>query len=379
MASKPTKKNVPVVAMVSDSEERAKAIKTAMAKIERDFGAGAIMKLGENSRMEVQAIPTGSLSLDLALGIGGVPRGRIIEIFGPESSGKTTVALHIIAEAQKAGGEAAFIDAEHALDPVYAKALGVDIDKLLISQPDSGNDALEITETLVRTGAIDVVVVDSVAALVPRQELEGDMGAATVGAQARMMSQAMRKLSSVISKTNSIVIFINQLREKVGVVYGNPETTPGGRALKFFASVRIDVRKAEQLKEGTTAYGNHVKCKIVKNKVAPPFRVAEFDLVYGKGISHASEVLDFAVALDIIQKSGSWFSYEGERLGQGRDNARKALETNPALSMEIEEKIRALNEQTMEMITEKNPEADIEGDDDFDIQLIKDDSLGIDD
>lgn len=379
MASKPTKKNIPVVAMVSDKEERDKAIKTAMAKIERDFGAGAIMKLGENTRMEVQSIPTGSLSLDLALGIGGVPRGRIIEIFGPESSGKTTVALHIVAEAQKAGGEAAFIDAEHALDPVYAKALGVDIDKLLISQPDCGEDALEITEALVRTGAIDVVVVDSVAALVPRQEIEGDMGASTVGAQARLMSQAMRKLSSVISRTNAIVIFINQLREKVGIVYGNPETTPGGRALKFFSSVRIDVRKAEQLKDGATAYGNHVKCKVVKNKVAPPFRVAEFDLIYGKGISHMSEVLDFAVALDLIQKSGSWFSYEGERLGQGRENARKALENNSALAAEIESKIRAMSEKTAQMMTEVVGEDGIEGDDDFDIRMLKDDDLGIDD
>ncbi len=379
MASKPTKKNIPVVAMVSDKEERDKAIKTAMAKIERDFGAGAIMKLGENTRMEVQSIPTGSLSLDLALGIGGVPRGRIIEIFGPESSGKTTVALHIVAEAQKAGGEAAFIDAEHALDPVYAKALGVDIDKLLISQPDCGEDALEITEALVRTGAIDVVVVDSVAALVPRQEIEGDMGASTVGAQARLMSQAMRKLSSVISRTNAIVIFINQLREKVGIVYGNPETTPGGRALKFFSSVRIDVRKAEQLKDGATAYGNHVKCKVVKNKVAPPFRVAEFDLIYGKGISHMSEVLDFAVALDLIQKSGSWFSYEGERLGQGRENARKALENNSALAAEIESKIRAMSEKTAQMMTEVVGEDSIEGDDDFDIRMLKDDDLGIDD
>ncbi len=376
---KTTKKaGVPVVAMVSDKEERAKAIKTAMQKIERDFGAGAIMKLGENSQMEVQAIPTGSLSLDLALGIGGVPRGRIIEIYGPESSGKTTVALHIIAVAQKAGGEAAFIDAEHALDPVYAKALGVNTDSLLVSQPDCGEDALEITEALVRTGAIDVVVVDSVAALVPRQEIEGDMGASTVGVQARLMSQAMRKLSSVISRTNAIVIFINQLREKVGVIYGNPETTPGGRALKFFSSVRIDVRKGEQLKEGGNAYGNHVKCKVVKNKVAPPFRVAEFDLIYGKGISHTSEVLDFAVALDLIQKSGSWFSYQGERLGQGRENARKALETNPALEREIENKIRAMSEQTDEMMTEAM-DSDIEGDDDFDIRMLKDDDLGIDD
>ena len=372
---KANKKNVPVVSMVEDKTERAKAIKTAMAKIERDFGAGAIMKLGENTHMEVQAISTGSLSLDLALGIGGVPRGRIIEIFGPESSGKTTVALHIVAEAQKAGGEAAFIDAEHALDPVYAKALGVDTDALLVSQPDCGEDALEITEELVRTGAIDVVVVDSVAALVPRQEIEGGMGASTVGVQARLMSQAMRKLSAVVSKTNAIVIFINQLREKVGVIYGNPETTPGGRALKFFSSVRIDVRKAEQLKEGDTAYGNHVKCKVVKNKVAPPFRVAEFDLIYGKGISHMSEVLDYAVALDLIRKSGSWFSYEGERLGQGRENTRKTLENNPALAQEIEQKIRAMREQTENMIAE----ADVVDDDDedFDISMLKDDDLGL--
>lgn len=376
---KSNKKNIAPVVMVSDKEEREKAIKTAMEKIERDFGAGAIMKLGQNTHMEVQSISTGSLSLDLALGIGGVPRGRIIEIFGPESSGKTTVALHIVAEAQKAGGEAAFIDAEHALDPVYAKALGVDTDALLVSQPDCGEDALEITEELIRTGAIDVVVVDSVAALVPRQEIEGDMGASTVGVQARLMSQAMRKLSAVISKTNAIVIFINQLREKVGNVYGNPETTPGGRALKFFSSVRIDVRKGEQLKEKDVAYGNHVKCKVVKNKVAPPFRVAEFDLIYGKGISHMSEVLDYGVALGLIQKSGSWFSYAGERLGQGRENARKALEGDLATAKEIESKIRAMREQTENLVADMEPmgDGDESAEDDFDIAMLKDDELSL--
>ena len=352
-----------------DEEGKKQALATAITQLKRQYGEGTIMKLGENTRMAVQAVHTGSLSLDLALGIGGVPRGRIIEIFGPESSGKTTVALHIVAEVQKLGGTAAFIDAEHALDPVYAEALGVNVNELLVSQPDCGEDALEITEALVRSGAIDVAVVDSVAALVPRQEIEGEMGASMVGVQARLMSQAMRKLSAVISKSNAVVIFINQLREKVGVMYGNPETTTGGRALKFYASVRIDVRKTEQLKNGNDIYGNHVKCKIVKNKVAPPFRVAEFDILYGKGISHASEVLDFGVNLEIIQKSGAWFSYNGERIGQGKDNARKTLEDNPAMMNEIEEKIREMSVQE-DMITE-DFDIDEDGEDEFDIRTLK--------
>ena len=370
MATKKTAvaKTVPI----DDKAARKKALNTALAQLERDFGAGAVMKLGENTRMEVQAVHTGSLALDFALGIGGVPRGRIIEIFGPESSGKTTVALHIIAEVQKEGGEAAFIDAEHALDPVYAKALGVNINELLVSQPDCGEDALEITEALVRSGAIDVVVVDSVAALVPRQEIDGDMGASMVGVQARLMSQAMRKLSAVISKSNAVVIFINQLREKVGVMYGNPETTPGGRALKFYSSVRIDVRKTEQLKNGADVYGNRVKCKIVKNKVAPPFKVAEFDILYGKGISKSSELIDMGITLGIIKKSGSWFSYEGERLAQGKDNARKVFENNPELMDELEAKVRSM----ADALNNQSDEFELDDDDDldsFDIETISDD------
>ena len=298
------------------------------------------MRLGDNMNMEVKSVPTGSLSLDLALGIGGVPRGRIIEIFGPESSGKTTVALHMIAEVQKAGGEAAFIDAEHALDPVYAKNLGVNINDLLVSQPDDGEAALEVCEALVRSGAVEIVVVDSVAALVPKSEIEGDMGDSHVGLHARLMSQALRKLSGAISKSNCIVVFINQLREKVGIVYGNPEVTTGGRALKFYASVRIDVRKGEQIKDGTNFIGNHVKCKIVKNKVAPPFKTAEFDIIFGKGISKESELVDLGVQFEIIEKSGSWFSYGGQRLAQGRDNVRVLLTEDKALAAEIEEKIR---------------------------------------
>ena len=347
---------------IDDKEARKKALSTALAQLERDFGAGTVMKLGENTRMEVQAVHTGSLALDFALGIGGVPKGRIIEIFGPESSGKTTVALHVIAEVQKAGGEAAFIDAEHALDPVYAKALGVNINELLVSQPDCGEDALEITEALVRSGAIDVVVVDSVAALVPRQEIDGEMGASMVGVQARLMSQAMRKLSSVISKSNAVVIFINQLREKVGVMYGNPETTPGGRALKFYSSVRIDIRKTEQLKNGADVYGNRVKCKIVKNKVAPPFKVAEFDILYGKGISKSSELIDMGITLGIIKKSGSWFSYEGERLAQGKDNTRKIFETNQELMDELEAKVRAMADK----LVDNGEEFELDEDDDID-------------
>ena len=371
MAAKAKKAVAVVDPSKLDEQGKKEALDTAIKQLKKQYGEGTIMKLGENTRMAVQAVHTGSLSLDLALGIGGVPRGRIIEIFGPESSGKTTVALHIISEVQKLGGTAAFIDAEHALDPVYAEALGVNVNELLVSQPDCGEDALEITEALVRSGAIDVAVVDSVAALVPRQEIEGEMGASMVGVQARLMSQAMRKLSSVISKSNAVVIFINQLREKVGVMYGNPETTTGGRALKFYASVRIDVRKTEQLKNGNDIYGNHVKCKIVKNKVAPPFRVAEFDILYGKGISHASEVLDFGVNLDIIQKSGAWFSYNGERIGQGKDNARKTLEDNPEMMAEIEEKVREMSTQAT-MSTE-DFDIDEDGEDEFDIRTLKND------
>ena len=366
------KKKSAVVAPVS-AEDKKKALATALSQIEKDFGKGTIMKLGENAHMNVAGIPTGSLTLDLALGIGGVPRGRIVEIFGPESSGKTTVALHIAAEVQKIGGEAAFIDAEHALDPVYAKALGVNIDNLLVSQPDSGEQALEITDALVRSGAIDVVVVDSVAALVPQQEIDGEMGSSHVGLQARLMSQALRKLSGSISKTNCVVIFINQLREKVGVMYGNPETTPGGRALKFYSSVRIDVRKVENLKQGDEVYGSRVKCKVVKNKVAPPFRVAEFDILYGKGISKAGEIVDIAIELGLVQKSGSWFSYNGEKLAQGKDNARKAIAGNAELMKELENKIKAQGDEldlsAGEAYSLDEDDEDGAGDD-FDIRLL---------
>lgn len=316
------------------------ALDTAIKQLEKQYGKGTVMKLGQAPALNVEAISTGSITLDCALGIGGVPRGRIVEIFGPESSGKTTVALHIIASAQKAGGEAAFIDVEHALDPVYAKALGVDIDSLLVSQPDTGEQALEIAEALVRSGAIDVIVVDSVAAMVPKAEIEGLMGDTHVGLQARLMSQALRKLTGAISKTNCVAVFINQLREKVGVMYGNPEVTPGGRALKFYSSVRLDVRKQEQLKSGGEVIGNHTKVKVVKNKVAPPFKEAEFDIMYGEGISRVGEILDLAVKLDIVEKSGAWFSYKGERLGQGRDNVKELISKNPALLDELDGLIR---------------------------------------
>lgn len=316
------------------------ALETALAQIEKQFGKGAVMRLGQNEAMQVEAIPTGSLSLDLALGIGGLPRGRIVEIYGPESSGKTTLALHCIAEGQKNGGNAAFIDVEHALDPVYARALGVDVDSLLVSQPDTGEQALEITESLVRSGAIDVIVVDSVAALVPRAEIEGEMGDSHVGLQARLMSQALRKLAGAISKSNCVSIFINQLREKVGVMYGNPEVTPGGRALKFYSSVRIDIRRIETLKNGTEQIGSRTRAKVVKNKIAPPFREAEFDVMYGRGISREGELLDLAVKLDIIQKSGAWFSYKQERLGQGRDNVKTFLAGNPEVAGEVEKLVR---------------------------------------
>ena len=325
----------------SPASDKKRALETAIAQIEREFGKGSIMRLGENSHIMVEAVPTGSLSLDIALGIGGVPKGRIIEIYGPESSGKTTLALHIVAEAQKRGGEVAFIDAEHALDPTYARALGVDIDSMLIAQPDTGEQGLEICEALVRSGAIDVVVVDSVAALTPRAEIEGDMGDSHVGLLARLMSQALRKLAGSISKTNCIVIFINQLREKVGVVYGNPEVTTGGRALKFYASVRIEVRRIEAIKNGSEVVGNRTRAKIVKNKVAPPFREAEFEIMYGEGISKLGELVDLAVRLDIIQKSGSWFSMGETRLGQGKDAVKKYLQDNPELAERIEADIRA--------------------------------------
>jgi recombination protein RecA len=322
------------------SAEKQKALEMALAQIDKDFGKGAVMKLGENLHMNVDTISTGSIGLDMALGVGGLPRGRIVEIYGPESSGKTTVALHVIAEAQKNGGEAAFIDAEHALDPVYAKALGVDIDNLIVSQPDTGEQALEIVEALVRSGAIDVIVIDSVAALVPKAEIDGDMGDSHVGLQARLMSQALRKLSGVISKSNTVAIFINQLREKVGVMFGNPETTTGGRALKFYASVRLDIRRIEAIKQGTEVIGNRTRVKVVKNKVAPPFRDTEFDIIYGEGVSRSGSILDLAVESEIVVKSGSWFSYKGQRIGQGRENAKQYLKDHPEVMHEIELKIR---------------------------------------
>jgi recombination protein RecA len=320
--------------------EKKKALEMAFGQIEKSFGKGAIMKLGEIGNTAIEVIPTGALGLDIALGVGGVPRGRVIEIFGPESSGKTTVALHIIAEAQKAGGEAAFIDAEHALDPVYAKKLGVNIDNLIVSQPDTGEQALEIAEALVRSGAIDVIVVDSVAALVPKAEIDGEMGDSHVGLQARLMSQALRKLTAVISKSNTTMIFINQLREKVGIMFGNPETTPGGRALKFYSSVRLDVRRIETLKIANEMIGNRTKVKVVKNKVAPPFKEAEFDIIYGLGISREGSILDVAVNLDIVNKSGAWFSYNGQKIGQGRENSKQFLKENKDIANEIEKKIR---------------------------------------
>ena len=330
----------PAVESASPASDKKKALETAVAQIERAYGKGSIMRLGENVDVMVESIPTGSLSLDLALGIGGLPRGRIIEIYGPESSGKTTLALHVVAEAQRRGGEVAFIDAEHALDPTYARALGVDIDSMLISQPDTGEQGLEICEALVRSGAIDVVVVDSVAALTPRAEIEGDMGDSHVGLLARLMSQALRKLAGCIAKTNCIVIFINQLREKVGVVYGNPEVTTGGRALKFYSSVRIDVRRIEALKSGSEIIGNRTRAKIVKNKVAPPFREAEFDIMYGEGISHFGELIDLGVKLDLVQKAGSWFSIGETRIGQGRDAAKRYLQENPEVADKLEADIR---------------------------------------
>ncbi|NOY88214.1 MAG: recombinase RecA [FCB group bacterium] len=325
---------------VITSTDRKKALDAALTQIERSFGKGSIMRLGDNRVLEVEVIPSGSLGLDYALGVGGIPRGRVTEIYGPESSGKTTMALHIIAEAQKAGGVAAFIDAEHALDAKYAKALGVDIDNLLISQPDTGEQALEITETLVRSGAIDVVVIDSVAALTPKSEIEGDMGDSHMGLQARLMSQALRKLTAIISKSKTSVIFINQIRMKIGIMFGNPETTTGGNALKFYSTIRLDIRRIASIKDNQTMVGSRTRVRVVKNKVAPPFRETEFDIIYGKGISHSGELLDMAVNHDIIEKSGSWFSYESERLGQGRENAKQFLEENAPIASEIFNKVQ---------------------------------------
>lgn len=334
------------------SDKRA-ALEAAMKQIEKKYGAGAVMRLGENAHLKVDAVSTGSLTLDIATGIGGLPRGRIIEIYGPESSGKTTLALHCIAETQKLGGDAAFVDAEHALDPVYAANLGVDVDSLLIAQPDYGEQALEITEQLVSSGAVDIVVVDSVAALVPKSEIEGDMGDSHVGQHARLMSQALRKLTSSVSKTNCMIIFINQLREKIGVVYGNPEVTTGGRALKFYSSIRIDVRKAEQLKNGSEIIGSRTRAKVVKNKVAPPFKSAEFDIMYGTGISKEGEILDMAVEYDIIHKGGSWFSYQDRRLGQGRDNVKAVIKDDPEFALELENKIREKIKQVQDESKQK--------------------------
>lgn len=341
-----------------ENDEKKKALDAVFKVIEKEYGTGSIMKLGDSHVSSVEAIPTGSMTLDMALGVGGMPRGRIIEIYGPESSGKTTVALHVVAEAQKRGGEAAFIDAEHALDPVYAQKLGVDIDNLIVAQPDTGEQALDICEALVRSGALDVIIIDSVAALVPKAEIEGEMGDAHVGLLARLMSQALRKLTAIIAKSGTAVIFINQLREKVGVMYGNPETTPGGRALKFFSSVRLDVRRQEQLKNGTEIIGNHTRVKVVKNKVAPPFKEAEFDILYGEGISREGNILDMAVEFDIIKKSGAWFSYDGMKIAQGRDNARKYLKENPEFCEKIEnlvrERLSPNEEHTVVEINENN-------------------------
>ncbi len=350
--------------MSNENSEKMKALEAALGQIEKQFGKGSVMKLGDFSAMSVEAIPTGALSLDIALGIGGIPRGRIIEVFGPESSGKTTLALHMIAEAQKMGGEAAFIDAEHALDPVYAKHLGVDIDNLIVSQPDTGEQALEIAEALVRSGALDIIVVDSVAALVPKAEIDGDMGDAHVGLQARLMSQALRKLAGVINKSKCVIVFINQLREKVGVMFGNPETTPGGRALKFYASVRLDIRRVESIKQDGDVVGNRTRVKVVKNKVAPPFREAEFDIIYGKGISKEGNLLDIAVNLNIIEKSGSWFSYNGERIGQGRENVKAYLQENPEIANELEEKIRENYAQAFEQSLGDDEKINQESEDD---------------
>ncbi len=347
------------------NQERQKALEAAMGQIEKQFGKGSVMKLGDFKALNIEAIPTGALGLDIALGIGGIPKGRIIEVFGPESSGKTTLALHMIAEAQKQGGVAAFIDAEHALDPVYAKHLGVDIDNLIVSQPDTGEQALEIAEALVRSGAVDIIVVDSVAALVPKAEIDGDMGDAHVGLQARLMSQALRKLAGVINKSNSCIVFINQLREKVGIMFGNPETTPGGRALKFYSSVRLDIRKVENIKQDGEVIGSRARVKVVKNKVAPPFREAEFDIIYGQGISKSGNILDIGINLGLVEKSGSWFGYNGDRIGQGRENAKKYLEDNPKVMEELEEKIRknfdqafenSLGEEVIDEEQEKEPE-----------------------
>ncbi len=349
MAKADLKKKGKALVIPATKEEKKKALESALAQIEKNYGKGAVIKLGANTTMQVDSIPTGSMGLDMALGIGGVPKGRIVELYGPESSGKTTVALHVIAEAQKLGGEVAFVDVEHALDPKYAAALGVDVDNLLVSQPDSGEQALEIMEALVRSGAIDVVVLDSVAALTTKAEIDGNMGDSNVGQLARLMSQAMRKLTPLLSKTNCVAIFINQIREKIGVIYGSPETTPGGRALKFDSSVIIDVRKGDVIKDGTDVIGSRTKIKVKKNKLAPPFKECEFDIIYGKGISRVGEVLDMAVELDIVNKSGAWFSFDGQKLGQGRDNAKKTLESNEELMKEIEKRINE-NKDALEIV-----------------------------
>ncbi|MBR3107667.1 MAG: recombinase RecA [Clostridia bacterium] len=367
MAKKETnKKNE--LKLDTTQQEKMKALEATLSSIEKEFGKGTVMKLGEKTAMQVDVVPTGCLDLDMALGVGGIPRGRIIEVFGPESSGKTTVALHVVAQVQKMGGAAAFIDAEHALDPAYAKNLGVNIDELYVSQPNCGEDALEIAEALLRSGAIDIVVIDSVAALVPRAEIDGEMGDSFVGIQARLMSQAMRKLTGVVAKTNAIALFINQIREKVGVMYGNPETTPGGRALKFYSSVRLDVRKGEQLKNGSEVIGNRTKVKVVKNKVAPPFRTCEFDLIFGQGISREGSLLDMAVAKDIIQKSGAWFSYNDQRIAQGRDNARQYLKDHPEIADEIDALLRQqMNQLPVSAVDEDEiPEMDVDAPDSSD-------------